>query len=106
MTTPWTPQDAVRAIEAGNNGYADIGPDPALAAAVDSAGYVVVRTRGVAGLPTYYGYTLAGYEARQRSKQGRYRSPVESCRLSSDEDAWAYAIEGAILARQDADCFN
>lgn len=55
--------DAILSIEMGNNGYADIGTDTTVANAVETAGYVVIRTTDLHGRPVYRGFTRASQEA-------------------------------------------
>lgn len=93
---------AIRSIELGNNGYADIGTDPELAVAVEAAGYAVIRARDLWGRWVYRGYTPAANALRcsalYRAECANTVSPAFSLPL---DDA-GYDIEGAILARQEA----
>jgi len=97
-----TLEEAIRSIELGNNGSADIGVNTALVEAVKAAGYPVVRTRDLSGLPVYRGYTPRAYAIRCSEM---YRYPPEMAetprRIDWNQNDFSYDIEGAILARQE-----
>jgi len=69
MTTIRSPElsarilNAILSIEMGNNGHADIGTDTAVAHAVESAGYTVIRTTDLHGNPVFRGFTRKSQEA-------------------------------------------
>jgi hypothetical protein len=94
---------AIASINLGNNGYADIGTSPALAAAVEAAGYPVLHARDLHGNPVYRGYTPRAYAIRQdelKRQSTRFaRSGGGICR---DLSGYTFDAEGAILARQEA----
>ena len=94
---------AIASINLGNNGYADIGTNPELAAAVKTAGYPVISARDLHGNPVYRGYTPRAYAIRcdelKRPPASRVRSGGGIC---WDLSNYAFDAEGAILARQEA----
>ena len=94
---------AIASIDLGNNGYADIGTNPELAAAVIAAGYPVIPTRDLHGNPVYRGYTPRAYAIRCNELK---RPPVPPVRSGGgirwDLSGYTFDAEGAILARQEA----
>ena len=85
---------AIRSIELGNNGHADIGASTALADAVRAAGYVVIAARDLHNRPVFRGFTAAGQRALRAEPFGvsTYRAPVAQLDLPD-------YYEAAILAR-------
>lgn len=84
---------AIRSIELGNNGHADIGTSTALADAVRAAGYVVIAARDLHNRPVFRGFTAAGQRALRAEPFGvsTYRAPAARLDLPD--------YEPAILAR-------
>ena len=84
---------AIRSIELGNNGHADIGTSTALADAVRAAGYVVIAARDLHNRPVFRGFTAAGQRALRAEPFGAstYRAPAARLDLPD--------YEAAILAR-------
>ena len=84
---------AIRSIELGNNGHADIGTSATLADAVRAAGYVVILARDLHGRPVFRGFTAAGQRALRAESFGvsTYRAPAARLHLPD--------YEPAILAR-------
>lgn len=86
---------AIDAIVTANNGYADIGNDAEVARAVELAGFVVICTMNLHGLPVFRGFTQAAQAALRVSPHGvsTYKSFTTAPELPD--------YEAAILARQD-----
>lgn len=84
---------AIRSIELGNNGHADIGTSTVLADAVRAAGYVVIAARDLHNRPVFRGFTAAGQRALRAEPFGvsTYRPPADRLHLPD--------YEAAILAR-------
>ncbi len=84
---------AIRSIELGNNGHADIGTSATLADAVRAAGYAVIAARDLHGRPVFRGFTAAAQRALRAEPFGAstYRAPVARLDLPD--------YEPAILAR-------
>ena len=84
---------AIRSIELGNNGHADIGTSTVLADAVRAAGYCVIAAIDIFGRPVFRGFTAAGQRALRAEPFGvsTYRAPVARLDLPD--------YEPAILAR-------
>ena len=84
---------AIRSIELGNNGHADIGTSATLADAVRAAGYAVIAARDLHGRPVFRGFTAAAQRALRAESFGvsTYRAPVTRLDLPD--------YETAILAR-------
>ena len=103
MTTTLPVAAAIASIDLGNNGHADLGTNPELAAAVQAAGYPVVRSRDLHGNPVFRGYTPKAYAIRCNELK---RPPVPLARSGGgacwDLSGYAFDAEGAILARQEA----
>lgn len=87
---------AIENIVGSNNGYADIGNNPAVADAVRLAGFVVIRSTNLHGAPTFRGSTRAAQTALAAEPFGvsTYR-PITRTQDGPD-------FEALILARQDA----
>ena len=99
-TLPAPVAAAIASIELGNNGHADIGNNPELAAAVSAAGYPVIPARDLHGNPVYRGYTPRAYAIRcNELKRPAIRSGGGAC---WDLSGYTFDAEGAILARQEA----
>lgn len=88
-----TAQEAIRAIEAGNNGYADIGNRPEVIEAVRAAGYCVILTHNIHGVPTHRGFTKRAQQALAVEPFGRSTYAAPRQQLDTPD------FEGAILAR-------
>jgi len=56
-------QAAIKSIEMGNNGYADIGTDATVASTVRAQGYIVIYTKNLFGQYVYRGFTKAAQTA-------------------------------------------
>ena len=97
----YTPQqtavifDAIRNIEAGNNGWSFIPAHAWLHQALQATGYVVVRKTDFHGLPAYAGYTRAAQAAL------RGQPYAESTYKPAAHHIGAPDYEAAILARQE-----
>ncbi len=87
---------ACNSIQLGNNGYADIGNDEALADAVRERGFTVIRTTNLHGLPVFRGFTLKSQEALAQSPFGVSNVKRFSAFVPDGD------FEAAILARQEA----
>lgn len=88
---------AVQSVSGANNGYADIGRNEEVAARVERAGLIVIRTRDLHGNPVFRGFTPAAQKALAVSPFGvsTYKPAATPLGVQGD-------MEGAILARQEA----
>ena len=105
MTTPLPAPvaAAIASIDLGNNGHADIGTNPELAAAVKAAGYPVIHTRDLHGNPVFRGYTSKAYAIRGNEMKRPPAPPVGlGGGICRDLSGYTFDAEGAILARQEA----
>ena len=91
--------DAMKSVLLANNGYADIGMNAEVAAAMETAGFVVIRTTNLHGNPVNRAFTKAAQESLRTSPHGisTYKD------FTTRQDAPDY--EGAILARNDRHLF-
>lgn len=94
-------------IELGNNGWADIGNNPAVVAGVQAAGYVVVVGNNAWGVKTHHGYTQRAQaalreEARRNGPNSYAQSTYRPIVNRIDEPDY----EGAILDRQARHLFD
>ena len=89
-------QQAIRAIQQGNNGYADIGTCTAVANAVQAAGFAVIRSTDLHGKPVYRGFTARAQAALRGQPYSRstYTAPRTALEFPD--------VEAAILARQES----
>lgn len=87
---------AIASVRLANNGYADIGGDAGVAALVEKAGLVVIRTTDLHGNAVFRGFTPRAQRALMESPFGRptYAAPSKDLVIEVD-------VEGAILARQE-----
>lgn len=86
---------AIASIKMGNNGYADIGRDEAVARAVGQSGFTVVASTDLHGQPTFKGFTPAAQAALAAEAYGE--STYKPVSQAQDEPDY----EGAILNRQE-----
>ena len=97
---------AIASIDLGNNGHADIGTNPQLAAAVQAAGYPVIPARDLHGNPVFRGYTPKAYAIRGNEMKCPPAPPAPPARsgggICRDLSGYTFDAEGAILARQEA----
>lgn len=84
---------AIRSIELGNNGHADIGTSTVLADAVRAAGYCVIAAIDIFGRPVFRGFTAAGQRALRAEPFGASTYRAQAARLDLPD------YEAAILAR-------
>lgn len=89
-------------IDAGNNGWADIGANSSVADGVRAAGYVVIEARNVWGNPTFKGYTRRAQESMRAewAANGAAGYAVSTYKAPSQR-VEGPDYEGAILARQE-----
>lgn len=94
--------EAIKSINLGNNGYADIGNNREVADKVAEQGYIVLRTKGLHGLPVYRGFTTKAQEALAKEPFGVPTvNPCLSINTGEQPD-----YEAAILARQERHMAN
>ena len=91
-------ESAIESVRLANNGYADIGSDARVAARVEQAGLVVIRTTDLHGKAVFRGFTPRAQRALMASPFGQttYSAPSKDLVIEVD-------TEGAILARQELD---
>jgi hypothetical protein len=92
---------AADSIRLANNGYADIGPNDEIAAAVRAMGFIVIRSTNLHGRPTWKGYTPAAQAwlaAEHAAGSGIAESTYKPSTTADDGIDW----KAAILDRQEA----
>jgi len=91
--------DAIQSVLLANNGYADIGMNAEVAAAMETAGFVVIRTTNLHGNPVNRAFTKKAQECLRVEPFGvsTYKA------FTTRQDAPDY--EGAILARGERHLF-
>jgi hypothetical protein len=87
---------AIRAVLLGNNGYADIGNNTAVAEAVKLAGFAVIHTKDAHGCAVYRAFTA---QAQKALKAEPLFSVSTYKPVQAKQDGPDY--EALILARQD-----
>lgn len=87
---------AMQSVMLSNNGYADIGYNPDIANALHLAGFIVIESTNLHGMPTFKAFTKAGQAALRFAPHAfsTYR-PIMYAADTID-------YEGAILARQES----
>ena len=86
---------AINSILVANNGYSDIGNNPAVVEAVKAAGFTVITATNLWGNKTHKAFTADGAKA-QLAEQAITIKSKKPVKLTPDFD-----YEGAILARQE-----
>lgn len=91
---------AIASVLGSNNGYAEIGSDPLIADAVAAAGFVVIASKDLFGLPVFKAFSKASQAALAADAAAGGAFAVSNYKpISLAPEGPDY--EGLILARQE-----